>query len=290
MTPVTMKELLETGVHFGHQTNRWNPKMKPYIFCARNGIYIIDLQKTVKMFNNVMNTIKDEVTTGKKVLFVGTKKQGAESIKEEAERAGMFYVNNRWLGGMLTNFSTVKKSIDRLKDLEKMKEDGTYDLLVKKETVKLEKEREKLEKVLGGIKGMSGLPGLLFIIDPKKESIAVSEARKLGIPIAAIVDTNCDPDLIDHIIPGNDDAIRAIKLFCQKAADACIEGQNRLEEEILKRSEGAEAEEAAHFAVTAEQGAEVGEESEAVAVADVAVTEQNSDKEDSDRPVVAAAE
>lgn len=237
MTPVTMKELLETGVHFGHQTNRWNPKMKPFIFCARNGIYIIDLQQTVKMFNNTMEVIRSQVATGKEVLFVGTKRQAMESVKEEAERAGMFYVNNRWLGGMLTNFSTVKKSIERLKELEKMKEDGTYDLLVKKETLKLEKEREKLEKTIGGIKDMNGLPGLLFVVDPKKESIAVTEARKLGIPIAAIVDSNCDPDVIDHIIPGNDDAIRAIKLFCQKVADACIDGANTYQEKLMSEAE-----------------------------------------------------
>lgn len=242
MTPVTMKELLETGVHFGHQTNRWNPKMKPYIFCARNGIYIIDLQKTVKMFNTAMEYIRDQVATGAKVLFVGTKKQSVESIKDEALRANMFFVNNRWLGGMLTNFNTVKKSIERLKKLEKMVEDGTYALLPKKETLRLDKERGKLEKVLGGIKNMDEVPGLLFVIDPKKEAIAVSEARKLGIPIVAIVDTNCDPNLIDQIIPGNDDAIRAIKLFCTKVADACIDGVGSLEEEILKKA--AEADEA----------------------------------------------
>lgn len=242
MTPVTMKELLETGVHFGHQTNRWNPKMKPYIFCARNGIYIIDLQKTVKMFNDVMIKIKNEVASGKTVLFVGTKKQGVDSIRDEAERAGMHYVNNRWLGGMLTNFETVKKSIKRLHEIDKMKEDGTFDLLVKKETVKLEKERIKLDKVLGGIKNMDKVPGLIFVVDPKKEAIAVTEARKLGIPIAAIVDTNCDPDLIDYIIPGNDDAIRAIKLFCTKAADACIAGKGTFEEELIKASEAKAAE------------------------------------------------
>ncbi len=242
MTPVTMKELLETGVHFGHQTNRWNPKMKPYIFCARNGIYIIDLQQTVRMFNQAMEYIRDEVAAGKKVLFVGTKKQAVESIKTEAERAGMFYVNTRWLGGMLTNFATVKKSIERLRELERMKEDGTFDVLTKKEVLKLERERMNLEKVLGGIKEMDELPGLLFIVDPKKESIAVSEARKLGIPIVAIVDTNCDPDLIDHVIPGNDDAIRAIKLFCTKVADACIEGAGILEEELLRQAEAAEEE------------------------------------------------
>lgn len=231
--------------------------MKPYIFCARNGIYIIDLQKTVKMFNNVMETIKNEVAAGKKVLFVGTKKQGAESIREEAERCGMFYVNHRWLGGMLTNFATVKKSIERLKEIETMKEDGTYELLAKKETVKLEKEREKLEKVLGGIKGMNEQPGILFVVDPKKESIAVTEARKLGIPIAAIVDTNCDPDLIDHIIPGNDDAIRAIKLFCTKAADACISGSEQYNDVIQQVEETAVAEEAA---VPAEAAVEVAAE------------------------------
>jgi len=240
MTPVTMKELLETGVHFGHQTNRWNPKMKPYIFCARNGIYIVDLQKTVKMFNSAMEYVRDRVASGAKVLFVGTKKQAVDSIKDEALRSEMFFVNNRWLGGMLTNFDTVKKSIERLKELEGMLEDGTYDLLPKKETLKLDKERGKLEKVLGGIKDMTALPGLLFVIDPKKEAIAVTEARKLGIPIVAIVDTNCDPDLIDQVIPGNDDAIRAIKLFCAKAADACIDGTGRLEEEILKSAVAAE--------------------------------------------------
>lgn len=244
MTPVTMKALLETGVHFGHQTNRWNPKMKKYIFCARNGIYIIDLQQTVKMFNSVMDTIRDEAALGKKVLFVGTKKQAVESIKEEATRAGMFYVNNRWLGGMLTNYSTVKKSIDRLKEIESMKVDGTFDLLTKKEGLLLEKEKDKLEKVLGGIKDMNGLPGMLFVVDPKKETIAITEARKLGIPIAAIVDTNCDPDLVDHIIPGNDDAIRAIKLFCEKAADACIEGARIYEEKLIGETDQQEAEEA----------------------------------------------
>jgi len=266
MTPVTMKELLETGVHFGHQTNRWNPKMKDYIFCARNGIYIIDLQKTVKMFNDVMGTIRDTAASGKKVLFVGTKRQGAESIREEAERCGMFYVNHRWLGGMLTNFSTVKKSIERLKQIETMKEDGTYDLLAKKETVKLEKEREKLERVLGGIKDMKELPGIIFIVDPKKESIAVTEGRKLGIPIAAIVDTNCDPDLIDHIIPGNDDAIRAIKLFCTKVADACLAGADQLESELSKVAEEAEVQAAEAVEEKAAEAGVPAEEAVAAAV------------------------
>ncbi|MDT8317437.1 MAG: 30S ribosomal protein S2 [bacterium] len=240
MTPVTMKELLETGVHFGHQTNRWNPKMKTYIFCARNGIYIIDLQQTVKMFNKTMESIKDVAAEGKSVLFIGTKRQAAESVKEEAERAGMYFVNHRWLGGMLTNFSTVKGSIDRLKSIEKMKEDGTYEFITKKESLKLEKERVKLEKTLGGIKNMKNLPGMIFVVDPKKESIAVTEARKLGIPVAAIVDTNCDPDLIDHVIPGNDDAIRAIKLFCEKAADACIKGASTYQEKLVGEAESKE--------------------------------------------------
>lgn len=241
MTPVTMKELLETGVHFGHQTNRWNPKMKTYIFCARNGIYIIDLQQTVKMFNKTMDSIRDAAAKGKSVLFVGTKRQAAESVREEAERAGMYFVNHRWLGGMLTNFSTVKGSIDRLKSIEKMKEDGTFELITKKESLKLEKEREKLEKTLGGIKNMKSLPGMIFVVDPKKESIAVTEARKLGIPVAAVVDTNCDPDLIDHIIPGNDDAIRAIKLFCAKAADACISGASSYQESLVGEAKSKEA-------------------------------------------------
>ena len=241
MTPVTMKELLETGVHFGHQTNRWNPKMKAYIFCARNGIYIIDLQQTVKMFNKTMDSIRDAAAKGKSVLFVGTKRQAAESVREEAERAGMYFVNHRWLGGMLTNFSTVKGSIDRLKSIEKMKEDGTFELITKKESLKLEKEREKLEKTLGGIKNMKSLPGMIFVVDPKKESIAVTEARKLGIPVAAVVDTNCDPDLIDHIIPGNDDAIRAIKLFCAKAADACISGASSYQESLVGEAKSKEA-------------------------------------------------
>ena len=240
MTPVTMKELLETGVHFGHQTNRWNPKMKTYIFCARNGIYIIDLQQTVKMFNKTMESIKDAASEGKSILFVGTKRQAAESIKEEAERAGMYFVNHRWLGGMLTNFSTVKGSIDRLKNIEKMKEDGTFELITKKESLKLEKERVKLEKTLGGIKDMKSLPVMVFVVDPKKESIAVTEARKLGIPVAAIVDTNCDPDLIDHIIPANDDAIRAIKLFCVKAADACISGASTYQESLIGEAKSEE--------------------------------------------------
>jgi small subunit ribosomal protein S2 len=225
-----MKELLEAGVHFGHQTKRWNPKMKPYIFGARNGIYIIDLQKTVRMFRDAYDFIVDTVANGKSVLFVGTKKQARDAIYEEANRAEMFYVHNRWLGGMLTNFQTVKQSIDRLNHLNDIKNDESVDLYTKKERLKLEKERIKLDNNLGGIRNMTKLPGAIYIVDPKKEAIAVREGRRLGIPIVAIVDTNCDPDDIDYVIPGNDDAIRAIRLVTARMADACIEGRERLEE------------------------------------------------------------
>ncbi len=224
MSNITMKELLEAGVHFGHQTKRWNPKMKPYIFGARNGIYIIDLQKTVRLFKNAYNFVKDAAQNGETVLFVGTKKQAQDSIIEEAKRCGMFYVNHRWLGGMLTNFATVKQSIDRLKRLDAMFEDGSIEAYTKKEAMQMEKEREKLEKTLGGIKGMNKLPGVLFVVDPKNEEIGVSEAKKLGIAVVAVVDTNCDPDDIDYVIPGNDDAIRAIRLLSSKIADAVNEG------------------------------------------------------------------
>ena len=220
-----MKQLLEAGVHFGHQTRRWNPKMKPYIFTERNGIYIIDLQKTVRKLEEAYNFIRDLTMDGKSVLFVGTKKQAQESIRTEAERAGAFYVNARWLGGMLTNFRTIRRRIDRLNQLKTMEEDGTFDMLPKKEVSKLKLEIDKLERFLGGIKDMKNLPGALFIVDPRKEHIAVSEARKLKIPIVAIVDTNCDPDEIDYVIPGNDDAIRAVKLISQTMANAIIEGK-----------------------------------------------------------------
>ncbi|WP_066173090.1 30S ribosomal protein S2 [Bacillus marinisedimentorum] len=225
MAVISMKQLLEAGVHFGHQTRRWNPKMKRYIFTERNGIYIIDLQKTVKKVEDAYNFVKDLAADGGKVLFVGTKKQAQDSVKDEAERAGMYFVNQRWLGGTLTNFDTIKKRIKRLKDIEKMKEDGTFDVLPKKEVVQLLKEEERLVKFLGGIKDMDGLPDALFIIDPRKEKIAVAEARKLNIPIVAIVDTNCDPDEVDYVIPGNDDAIRAVKLLTGKMADAVLEGK-----------------------------------------------------------------
>ena len=225
MAVVSMKQLLEAGVHFGHQTRRWNPKMAQYIFTERNGIYIIDLQKTVKKLEEAYNFVRDLSMEGKSVLFVGTKKQAQESVKEEALRAGAYYVNARWLGGMLTNFTTIRRRIQRLAQLRKMQEDGTFELLPKKEVYQLELEIEKLEKFLGGIKDMKEFPGALFIVDPRKERIAVSEAHKLGIPIVAIVDTNCDPDEIDYVIPGNDDAIRAIRLIAAAMASAAIEGR-----------------------------------------------------------------
>jgi len=225
-----MKELLEAGVHFGHQTKRWNPKMKPYIFGARNGIYIVDLQKTVRMFKTAYDFIVDTTANGKSVLFVGTKKQARESIYEEANRCEMYYVHNRWLGGMLTNFQTIKQSIDRLNYLNEIMNDGSINLFPKKERLKLEKERVKLDANLGGIRSMNQVPGAIFIIDPKNEAIAVREGKRLGIPIVAIVDTNCDPDDIDYIIPGNDDAIRAIRLVTSRIANACIEGKERLVE------------------------------------------------------------
>ena len=230
MAYVTMKELLEAGVHFGHQTKRWNPKMKPYIFGARNGIYIIDLQKTVRMFKTAYDFITDTVANGKSVLFVGTKKQARETIYEEANRCEMFYVHNRWLGGMLTNFQTIKQSIDRLNYLNSIENDGSINLFPKKERLGLGKERVKLDNNLGGIRDMADLPGAMFIVDPKNEAIAVREGRRLNIPIVAIVDTNCDPEEIDYIIPGNDDAIRAIRLISSRIADACIEGRQRLAE------------------------------------------------------------
>jgi small subunit ribosomal protein S2 len=239
MSTVTMKQLLEAGVHFGHQTKRWNPKMKEYIFGSRNGIYIIDLQKTVRLFKEAYKFVVDTCSKGGTILFVGTKKQAQDSILEEATRAGMFFVNQRWLGGTLTNFRTIKKNIDHMKKLEKMKEDGTAEALPKKEVLQMDKLHAKMEKTLGGIKEMGKLPDGIFIVDPRKERIAVHEARKLGIPIVAIVDTNCDPDEIDLIIPGNDDAIRAIRLISSKVADACLEGKQLREAQLS--SEGTAA-------------------------------------------------
>ncbi len=240
MSVVSMKQLLEAGVHFGHQTRRWNPKMAPYIYTERNGIYIIDLQKTVKKLEEAYNFVRDTSAEGGTVLFVGTKKQAQDAIREEAERVGMYFVNSRWLGGMLTNFKTMRQRVDRLNQLKRMREDGTFDLLPKKEVIKLNGEIEKLEKYLGGVVEMRRLPSALFIVDSRKERNAISEARKLGIPIVAIVDTNCDPDEVDYVIPGNDDAIRTIKLIAQTMANAIIEG--RQGEQLTEEKAEAEAE------------------------------------------------
>ena len=240
MAVISMKQLLEAGVHFGHQTRRWNPKMAQYIFTERNGIYIIDLQKTVRKIDDAYMFVRDVAMEGKSILFVGTKKQAQESIEAEAKRCGMFYVNNRWLGGTLTNFRTIRTRIDRLNAIDAMEKNGQFDVLPKKEVIKLCAEREKLQKNLGGIREMRKLPGALFIVDPRKERIAVAEARALGIPIVAIVDTNCDPDEIDYVIPGNDDAIRAVKLIAGKLADAVLEGkqgeQNDAGEEVEQQA------------------------------------------------------
>ena len=234
MAVVSMKQLLEAGVHFGHQTRRWNPKMAPYIFTERNGIYIIDLQKTVKKLDEAYNFVREVAENGGEILFFGTKKQAQEAIKEEAERVGMHYVNARWLGGMLTNFRTMRGRIDRLAQLRKMQEDGTFDMLPKKEVIKLQAEIDRLEKYLGGVKNMKKLPAAMFVVDPRKERNAIAEARKLHIPIIAIVDTNCDPDEIDYVIPGNDDAIRAIKLISKAMATAVVEGRQGEELEMAE--------------------------------------------------------
>jgi len=236
MATIAMREMLECGAHFGHQTRRWNPKMKPYIFGARNGIYIIDLQQTVGLFDKAYERVANMVARGEKVLFIGTKKQAADIVAEEARRSGQYFVNNRWLGGMLTNFKTIKQGIDRLRSIEKMQQDGTFDRLPKKETIQLTRELQKLEKNLDGIRDMNKLPGAVFVVDPKREHIAIEEAKRLGIPIIALIDTNCDPSGIDHVIPANDDAIRSIKLFVSKIADACTEGNARHQEYL--RSKG----------------------------------------------------
>jgi small subunit ribosomal protein S2 len=242
MAVISMKQLLEAGVHFGHQTRRWNPKMATYIFTERNGIYIIDLQKTVKKVDEAYNFLRSVSEAGETVLFVGTKKQAQEAVKEEAIKAGMYFVNERWLGGMMTNFQTIQRRVKRLKQLEAMEEDGTFEVLTKKEVLSLRHEMEKLQKFLGGIKEMNRLPGALFIVDPRKERIAVAEAKKLGIPIVAIVDTNCDPDEIDYVIPGNDDAIRAVKLLTGRMADAVIEGRQGEDGEEAEVAETQDAE------------------------------------------------
>jgi len=244
MAAVTMKELLEAGVHFGHQAKRWNPKMKKFIFGERNGIYIIDLQKTLRMLTDACNFMREVGRSGKPVLFVGTKKQAQDSIREEATRCGAFYVNQRWLGGMLTNFTTIRKSIEKLKRIEAMNEEGALRQFTKKEAARLEKTRTKLERNLGGIKEMPELPAAVYVVDTKREAIAVKEARKLGIPVVAVVDTNCDPDLVDHIIPGNDDAIRAIRLITSKMAQSVLEGRDIYEKELEEAARAA-AEEAA---------------------------------------------
>lgn len=239
MAVISMKQLLEAGVHFGHQTRRWNPKMATYIFTERNGIYIIDLQKTVKKLEEAYFFVRDTAAAGGDILFVGTKKQAQDAIREEAARCGMYYVNARWLGGMLTNFKTMRTRIARLNQLQKMQEDGTFDLLPKKEVIKLQLEIQKLEKYLGGVKEMKKLPAAMFVVDPRKEKNAISEARKLGIPVVAIVDTNCDPDEIDYVIPGNDDAIRAIKLISGTMANAVIEGKQGEQLEVEAKEETA---------------------------------------------------
>ena len=241
MAVISMKQLLEAGVHFGHQTRRWNPKMAAYIFTERNGIYIIDLQKTVKKLEEAYFFVRDTAAAGESILFVGTKKQAQDAIKEEAERCGQFFVNARWLGGMLTNFKTMRTRINRLNQLKKMQEDGTFDLLPKKEVIKLQLEIAKLEKYLGGVKEMKKLPGAMFVVDPRKEKNAIAEAKKLGIPVVAIVDTNCDPDEVDYVIPGNDDAIRAIKLISQTMANAVLEGKQGEQLEVEAKAETAEA-------------------------------------------------
>jgi small subunit ribosomal protein S2 len=240
--PLPLRSLLDAGVHFGHQTKRWNPKMRPFIYGARNGIHIIDLDQTARLFRRAYDKIVEEVSRGGSVLFVGTKRQAQDIITEEAQRAGMFYVTNRWLGGTLTNFRTIKTGLERLRTIERMKDDGTFSSLTKKEGVVVERERERLEKYLGGIKTMTSLPALMFVVDPHQEQIAVEEAQKLGLPIVAITDTNCDPDQIDYVIPGNDDAIRSIKLITGRVADACIEGVQR-RKEGARRDQHAEGQE-----------------------------------------------
>ncbi|MEA4922280.1 MAG: 30S ribosomal protein S2 [Eubacteriaceae bacterium] len=258
MAVISMKQLLEAGVHFGHQTRRWNPKMAPYIFTERNGIYIIDLQKTVQLIDDAYNFMREVSESGRPVLFVGTKKQAQSAIKDEAERCGQYYVNQRWLGGMLTNYKTISARIRRLVEIETMEEDGTFDKLSKKEVLNLRHEHEKLQKFLGGIREMKGMPGAIFVVDPKKEKIAVREARILGIPVIGIVDTNCDPDDVDFIIPANDDAIRAVKLISASMADAVIEGKQgeSMAEAPEEDPETAAEEEAAETAAQAEEVAE----------------------------------
>lgn len=295
MSNITMKEFLEAGVHFGHQTRRWNPKMKEYIYGKRNGIHIIDLQKTLKQFKEASKFLSALSRDGKNVLFVGTKRQAQEAIAEEAARCGMFYVNHRWLGGLLTNNATIQKSIQRLRELEEMSRDGRYELLTKKEVLRLERERKHLEQNLAGIKDMPGLPDALFVIDSQKEQIAVLEARKIGIPVAAVVDTNCDPDQVDYVIPGNDDALRAIRLFAARIADSVMEGreeaaQKRLEEEKLAAEKAAEELEAQRQAAAIAAGELEAPGSEAAPGDSPALGEASAEEGAGLAPSVAAAE
>ena len=270
MANISMKELLEAGVHFGHQTKRWNPKMKEYIFGERNGIYIIDLQKTLKMFKEASNFVRDTAAENRTVLFVGTKRQAQDAIAEEAQRCGMFYVNNRWLGGLLTNWVTVQKSVKRLKELDEMATDGRYELLPKKEVIKLERERKHLQANLAGIKNMNRLPDIIFVIDSNKEQIAVREARKLGIPVVAVVDTNCDPSEVDYVIPGNDDALRAIRLFASKVADSVVEGvQAATDKQTADIAAGVTAAEGQAEVAEGEVAAEVAATGEDISMEDV---------------------
>ena len=297
MVTVTMKELLEAGVHFGHQVRRWNPKMKEYIFGERNGIYIIDLQKTQKMFREALQYVTNMVAEdrGKTVLFVGTKRQAQDAVREEAERAGQYFINQRWLGGLLTNFQTVQKSIKRLKDLEAMQTDGRYEKLTKKERIKLDRERQGLDKVLSGIKGMNRLPDSVFIIDVRKEEIAVAEANKLGIPVIAVVDTNCSPEGVDYIIPGNDDALRAVRLFASRIADAVLEGQQMLTEggataETPEGTGSSPAADVAPAATAAESTTEEGAEAQAApAPASMATASEPETQEQTESAEVLAA-
>ncbi len=295
MAYLTMKQLLESGVHFGHQTRRWNPKMKTYIFGARNGIYIIDLQQTVRLFKTSYNYIRDISAKGGKVLFVGTKKQAHKSIEEEARRCGMFYVNNRWIGGFLTNFATVKKSIARLNKLDNLEENEDFASTTKKERLMLEREKLRLEKYLGGVREMKAPPSVMFVVDSKKESIAIKEARKLGITVVAIVDSNCDPDEVDMVIPGNDDAIRAIKLFSSSVADACLEGKAMYEASLQSAADEAAAKEAAKEAAKAQspvgddKGAEVKAVTGTAAGAKAAPEEKAVEAAPAEAPVKEAA-
>lgn len=274
---VSMKQLLEAGVHFGHQTRRWNPKMKPYIYTNRNGIYIIDLQKTLKSLKSAYDFVRDSVMEGKTIIFVGTKKQAQAVIKEEADRCGAFYVNQRWLGGMLTNFSTIRKRVERLKELEKMENNGTFDVLPKKEVSKLRRELDKLRKYLGGVKDMEDIPDMIYVVDTRKEKIAIAEARKLGIPVIAILDTNCDPDVVDYPIPGNDDAIRAIKLITSVIASAVLEGR-----EGMQAREAEEAKEEAAAVEGGEVEVETGEVTASEELEEVAAREEAGDTSEGD--------